>query len=260
MMISLVRNLWGHRDLCRSLVRREVTARYRQSLLGPAWALLQPLALLVVFLAVQRFVHLPSDGLPYAVFLYTGLVPWTFFSGTLAMMTPSIVANGAIVRKIYFPREVLPISAALVGLLDFAIAFATLLLVMAKYGVAPAASVVYLPLILLVLLVFVVGVGLLGAALCAFQRDILFVAVFLLQLWMYASPVLYPVSSVPPAWRTLYLANPMASLVSLFRDAVLGTRPVDLGLLGIAGAESLVMLFVGFHVFKSLEKYFADAV
>lgn len=259
-MLALAKNLFTHRDLCMSLVRREVSARYRQSLLGPAWALLQPLALLAVFVGVQSFVHLPSEGLPFPLFVYAGLVPWTFFSGTLALMMPSVVSNAAIVKKIYFPREVLPLSSALVGLFDFALAFVTLLLLMFKYGAAPSASAAYLPLVVFVELVFLVGIGLLASAVCAFQRDVLFVAVFALQLWMYASPILYPLSSVPPNYRTLYLLNPMAGIVELFRASLLGTHPFDFHVFGLVSAESLITLFVGYSVFKSLEKYFADAV
>jgi lipopolysaccharide transport system permease protein len=259
-MTSLITNLWRHRELCMSLTRREVSARYKQSLLGPAWAILQPLALLAVFTAVQRFIHIPSEGLPYPVFVYAGLVPWTFFAGTLAMMTPSIVANASIVRKIYFPREVLPFSSALVGLVDLAVALTTLFLLMAYYAVPPGASAAYVLIIVLIELVFVTGIGLFTAAVCAFQRDILFVAVFVLQLWMFLSPVLYPLSAVPPEWRTLYLANPMASIITLFRDSMFGMNPVDLRMLGVAAAEAVVTLFLGYGFFKSVEKYFADAV
>jgi lipopolysaccharide transport system permease protein len=176
------------------------------------------------------------------------------------MMTPSIVSNAAIVRKIYFPREVLPLSSALVGLVDFAVSLATLFLLMAYYGVFPAASAIYVLLVILIELVFVTGIGLFAAAICAFQRDILFVAVFVLQLWMFLSPVLYPLSSVPPDYRTLYLVNPMASIMTLFRDAMFGLNPIDLRLLGIAALEAVITLCFGYGVFKSAEKYFADAV
>lgn len=243
-----------------SLVRRELSARYKQSLLGPAWAILQPAALLLVFVAVQSFVPIPSDGLPYPVFVYTGLVPWTFLAGSLALMTPSIAANAALVRKVYFPREVLPVSSAFVGLVDLLIAMATLIALMVYYGVTPSSSAVYLPLIILIQLAFVIGLGLLSSAICAFQRDILFVAVFVLQLWMYLSPVLYPLSSVPEKWRGLYLLNPQASVITLFRNALLGTGAMDMDMLSRAAIGAIVSLVLGQTVFKALEKYFADAV
>lgn len=259
-MIQLGRNLWKHRELCASLVRRELSARYKQSLLGPAWAILQPAALLLVFVAVQSFVHIPSEGLPYPVFVYSGLVPWTFLAGSLALMTPSIAANAALVRKVYFPREVLPVSSALVGLVDLLIAMGTLVALMAYYGVAPSSSAIYLPLIVVIQLAFVIGLGLLSSAICAFQRDILFVAVFVLQLWMYLSPVLYPLSSVPEKWRDLYLLNPQASVITLFRNALLGTGSVEPAMLGRAALGAVLALVLGQTVFKSMEKYFADAV
>jgi lipopolysaccharide transport system permease protein len=259
-MIELAKNLLQYRDLCASIVRREIAARYKQSVLGPVWAVLQPAALMVVFAIVQSFVHIPSEGLPFPVFVYAGLLPWTLFSSTLAMMAPSIVANAGIVKKIYFPREVFPLASALVCLFDFVIGLALLLALMLFYGVRPGPWMALVPVLLLVQTCFTLGVGLLTCALGTFRRDIMLGAVFVLQLWMYASPVIYPLSAVPARFRTIYLANPMAGILASFRTVLIGAGPPDWRVLGIASLEAVVTLWVGYRVFKSLERYFADVV
>lgn len=259
-MIELVRNLYRYRELCSSLVKRELSARYKQSVLGPLWAVLQPAALMLIFVVVQSFVHIPSDGIPFPVFVYAGLLPWTLFSNTLALMAPSIVSNAGIVKKIYFPREVFPVSAAVVCLFDFVIGLVLLVGLMIYYGVRPGPYLAIVPLLLVIQTAFTVGTGLLVCAAATFRRDIMFGAVFVLQLWMYASPVIYPLSAVPERWRSVYLLNPMAGIVASFRAALVGSTPPALSLVGVAAIEAVVVLWIGHWVFKSLERYFADVV
>ena len=259
-MVELFRNLFRYRELCVSLVKRELSARYKQSFLGPAWALLQPLALMGTFVIIQSFVRLPSDGIPFPIFVYAGLLPWTLFSNTLSLMAPSIVSNAAIVRKIYFPREVFPISSAIVCLFDFVIAFTVLVALMLYYGIAPTPWFLLFPVLLLIQTAFSLGIGMLACALATFSRDVLFAAVFVLQLWMYASPILYPLSAVPEQWRSLYLLNPMAGLISCFRDVLVGGVAPDPWVLAITAGESFFVLWLGYRVFKALERYYADVV
>ncbi len=226
-MIVMFRNLWRYRELTWTLVWREVIARYKQSLLGPSWALLQPLLLMLTFSFVNSFVGFPSDGVPYPVFAYAGLLPWIMFSNTVAMATPSIALNAGIIKKIYFPREVFPVSAALVCLFDFAMAFTVLLVLMFIYEVPPSPWIALLPVLIVVQMAFSLGVSFLTCALGTFKRDVIFAAFFVLQIWMYASPVIYPLSAVPEKWRTAYLANPMVALVESFRSVLIGRSAPD---------------------------------
>jgi lipopolysaccharide transport system permease protein len=259
-MIQLAKNLWRYRELVASLVRRELSARYKQSLLGPAWALLQPLLLMLTFTVVQSFVNLPSDGLPYPIFAYAALLPWTMFTNTVALATPSIVLNSSIVKKIYFPREVFPISAALVALFDFAMAFVVLIGLMLYYGIAPTVWIALLPAMVLIQLAFALGISFAACAVGTFKRDIIFAAFFILQIWMYASPVIYPLSAVPEGWRTLYLANPMAGIIASFRQILVGGGAPDTLALASGSAGALVALLLGYALFKALERYYADVV
>lgn len=259
-MISLARNLWRHRGLTLSLMWREVLARYKQSLLGPTWAFFQPLLLMLTFSFVHTFVSFPSDGMPYPVFAYAALVPWTMFQNAIALATPSIVLNAAIIKKIYFPREVFPVSATLVSLFDFAMAMLMLFGLMIYYGVQPNVWVALLPALLAIELMLALGVGLLSSAIGTFKRDIIFAAVFVLQIWMYASPVIYPLSSVPARYRTLYLLNPMAGIIDGFRTILVGSGPPDWNALGISLVGALAALVVGHTVFKALERWYADVV
>ncbi|MBK6532705.1 MAG: ABC transporter permease [Deltaproteobacteria bacterium] len=259
-MTGLVKNIWRYRELTASLVKREVLARYKQSVLGPAWAILQPLVLMLTFSFVASFARLPSDGVPLPLFSYTALIPWTMFQNGVMMATPSIVLNAGIIKKIYFPREVLPVGSILVSLFDFVMSFAVLVGLLVWYGRAPGPWVAILPLLVVVQLALGLGVGLLTSALGTFKRDVIFATFFALQMWMYASPVIYPLSAVPARWRTLYLLNPMAGIVSGYRTALLDTGPPDLMALGMAAGSSLLILAGGYTVFKALERWYADVI
>lgn len=259
-MFRLVSNVWRHRELTWSLAQREILSRYKQSALGPAWAVLQPLVLMLTFSMVDRFTQLPAEGAPYPLFTYSALLPWTMLQNGVMMATPSIVANASIVKKIYFPREILPVASVLVSLVDFAASFVVLIGLFAWYGAWPGPWVLALPLLLVLQLVLGLGVGLLASALGTFKRDVVFISFFALQIWMYASPVIYPVSAVPERWRALYLCNPMAGIITGYRAILLNQGAPDLRALGVAALVSSLLLAVGYRVFKSLERWYADVV
>ena len=252
--------LWKHRGIVRSLVVRDVLARYKLSFLGPLWALLQPLALMGIFTVVSRFVTVPSEGYPYPLFTYAALLPWTMFTSAVSLATPSIAMNASLIKKIYFPREILPLAAVLVSVFDFLMAFVALLGLMLHYGVAPSPWLLLLPLLLIIQVAFSFGISLFTCAIGTFNRDVIFVVVFLLQLWMFASPVIYPLSAVPPQWRSAYLLNPMAGLVESFRSVLLGKGPPELAHLVPATVGALVTLVLGYVLFKALERFYADVV
>jgi lipopolysaccharide transport system permease protein len=258
--VSALSELWKHRGIIRSLVVRDVTARYKQSFLGPLWALLQPLALMGIFTVVTSFVSVPSEGYPYPLFTYAALLPWTMFTSAVGLATPSIAMNASLIKKIYFPREILPLSAVLVSVFDFLMAFAVLLGLMLYYGVAPTVWMALLPGLLLLHVAFSLGVGLFSCAIGTFNRDVIFVAVFVLQLWMFASPVIYPLSAVPAEWKSVYLLNPMAGLVESFRSVLLGKGPPEPAHLVPAAIGSVLALVLGYLLFKALERYYADVV
>jgi lipopolysaccharide transport system permease protein len=240
---------------------RTIKARYQQSVLGGAWAIVQPAAGAIIFsLVFTRFVPIDTSGIPYIVFSYSALVPWTLFSGSVMDMVESLVGNMNLIGKIYFPREVLPISLALARLLDFAIAFAILILLMVFYAM-PILTVywLYLPLILLVQMLFAIGLGLAGAALNVFYRDIRHLVALALQVWLYASPVIYPISAVPEQYRSIYFLNPMAGILTAYRDVLLYQQAPG-AYFWPAIVVSLLVLVGGYWLFRQVEPRFADVV
>lgn len=259
-MLADLQRLWRYRELLWMLAWRELLSRYKQSFLGPAWALLQPLSLMLIFTVVSTFITIPSDGVPYPLFCFAALLPWTMFTNALSLATPSIVQNAAIVKKIDFPREILPIAAVLVSLVDFAMAFLVLLGMSFYYERPPGLAVLVIPALLVLQLAFTIGIALITSALGTFRRDIVFAAVFLLQIWMYASPVIYPLSAVPTEWRSVYLLNPMAGLISSFRDVMVHQRVPEPSVLVPAAVGAVVALALGGAIFKRLERYYADVV
>jgi lipopolysaccharide transport system permease protein len=253
--------LWRFRELLYFLIWRDVKVRYKQTLLGAAWAILQPLATMVVFsIFFGKLARMPSDGVPYPLFAYVALVPWTFFANGLTLSSNSLVANQTLLRKVFFPRLVIPVSAVASGLLDFAIAFVVLLGLAAKYGVTPTAHVVWIPLLVLLALVTALGVGLWFAALNVLYRDIQYVVPFLVQVWLYATPIVYPSSLVPERWRTLYAINPMVGVVEGFRWALLGTGSAPGPMMLVSSAAAVVILIAGLFFFRRMEKSFSDMV
>jgi lipopolysaccharide transport system permease protein len=253
--------LWRSRELLYFLIWRDVKVRYKQTLLGAAWAILQPLLTMVVFsIFFGKLARMPSDGVPYPLFAYTALVPWTFFANGLTLSSTSLVSNQTLLRKVYFPRLVIPISAVAAGLIDFGIAFVVLLGLAARYGITPTANIIWLPALVLLALVTALGVGLWFSALNVLYRDIQYVVPFLAQVWLYATPIVYPSSLVPERWRTLYAINPMVGVVEGFRWALLGTGTAPGAMILVSAVAALAVLIGGLFFFRRMEKSFSDVV
>ena len=256
-----LRALWRSRELLYFLIWRDVKVRYKQTLLGAAWAILQPLLTMVVFsIFFGKLARMPSDGVPYPLFAYVALVPWTFFANGLILSSGSLVSNQTLLRKVYFPRLVIPISAVASGLIDFGIAFVVLLGLAARYGVTPTANILWLPVLVLLALVTALGVGLWFAALNVLYRDIQYVVPFLVQVWLYATPIVYPSSLVPERWRTLYAINPMVGVVEGFRWTLLGTGTAPGPMILVSATAALATLVGGLFFFRRMEKSFSDVV
>jgi len=256
-----LRALWRARELLYFLIWRDVKVRYKQTLLGAAWAILQPLLTMVVFsIFFGKLARMPSDGVPYPLFAYVALVPWTFFANGLILSSGSLVSNQTLLRKVYFPRLVIPISAVASGLIDFGIAFVVLLGLAARYGVTPTSHMLWLPALVLLALVTALGVGLWFSALNVLYRDIQYVVPFLVQVWLYATPIVYPSSLVPERWRTLYALNPMVGVVEGFRWTLLGTGTAPGPMILVSAAAALALMIGGLFFFRRMEKSFSDVV
>jgi len=253
--------LWRYRELLYFLTWRDVKVRYKQTALGAAWAILQPFLTMVVFtIFFGRLAKVPSDGIPYPLFAYAALLPWQIFSYSLNQSSSSLVASQQLIKKVYFPRLVIPISAVLGGLVDFLLAFSVMLGMMAYYRVTPTANVAFLPLFLLLALATALAVGLWLSALNVQYRDVRYTIPFLTQFWLFATPIAYPASLVPEKWRTLYGLNPMAGVVEGFRWALFGATEIAVGLVLVSAAVVVLLLFGGLVYFRRLERTFADVV
>ena len=253
--------LWEYRELLYFLTWRDIKVRYKQTVLGAAWAILQPLFTMVVFsLFFGRLAGVPSDGIPYPIFTYAALVPWQFFASGLSQSSNSLVASANLIKKVYFPRLVVPISAVLSGTVDFALAFVVLLGMMAFYGIVPTARVIWLPALLLLALVTSLGVGLWLTAMNVQFRDVRYAVPFLINAWMFATPIAYPSSLLPEPWRTLYGLNPMAGVVEGFRWALLGTETAPGPLILVSALVAAGLLVSGAFYFRRMEDTFADVV
>ena len=255
------RELWAYRELLYFLVWRDIKVRYKQTVLGAAWAIIQPFSTMVVFsLFFGKLAKIPSDGLPYPIFAYAALVPWMFFAYGLSQSANSLVGNANLITKVYFPRLVVPISAVLGGGVDFVLAFAVLLGMMLFYGIVPTANVVWLPALLVLAFVTALGIGLWFAALNVKFRDVRYVLPFVVQFWLFATPIAYPSSLLPDPWRTLYGINPMAGVVEGFRWALLGTETAPGPILAVSSLVAVGLLVGGAFYFRRMEKTFADVV
>ncbi len=253
--------LWEYRELLFFLVWRDVKVRYKQTGLGVAWAVLQPLLTMVVFsLFFGRLAGVPSDGLPYPVFSLAALVPWTFFSYGLTQSANSVVADQQLITKVYFPRMVIPIATVLSGAVDFALAFVLLLGMMLYYGIAPTLNALWAVPLLLLALVTVLGVGLWLAALNVRYRDVRYTVPFLTQLWLFVTPIAYPSSLLSEPWRTVYGINPMAGVVEGFRWALLGTETAPGPIIAVSALAALGILVGGMLYFRRMEESFADVI
>ena len=256
-----LRDLWEYRELLYFLVWRDVKVRYKQTVIGAGWAIIQPFMTMVVFsIFFGNLAKVPSDGIPYPVFAYAALLPWTLFAHALTESSNSLVANQNLITKVYFPRLVIPMSAVLAGLVDFAIAFVVLLGMMFYYRIVPTAAVVTLPLFLLLAVATALAVGLWLSALNVQYRDVRYTIPFLTQFWLFATPIAYSSSLVPEQWRALYGLNPMAGVVEGFRWALLGKAGGTGSLVIVSALVVGVLLVGGLVYFRRMEKTFADVV
>jgi lipopolysaccharide transport system permease protein len=253
--------LWAYRELLYFLVWRDVKVRYKQTFFGAAWAVIQPLSAMVVFTVFfGRLVRVPSDGLPYPLFAYAALLPWSYFAQSVTHAASSVVASAHLVTKVYLPRLAIPMAAVLSGVVDFGVAFLVLVVMMLLYGAVPGGlALIFVPAFFILALVVTLGVGLWLAALNVAYRDVGHAAPFLVQLWLFATPVVYPSSLLPEPWRTLWGLNPMTGVVEGFRAALLGTRVPTLMLL-LSAAAALLIAATGFRYFRRVQKGFSDLV
>ena len=256
-----LREVWNYRELLYFLTWRDVKVRYKQTLIGAAWAIIQPFFTMVVFSVFFGYLaKVPSDGIPYPIFVYCALLPWQLFAHALTESSNSIVGSQHLITKVYFPRLVAPIAAVCGGLVDFAISFLVLLGMMAFYGIVPGLAVLTLPLFVLFAVVTALAVGLWLAALNVQYRDVRYTLTFLTQLWLFATPVAYSSTLVPEGWRTLYGLNPMAGVVEGFRWALLGKAAPAGMLVAMSVAVVVLILIGGLHYFERVDASFADSV
>ena len=260
--VSLKLNeLWDYRELLYFLIWRDVKVRYKQTLLGVGWAVIQPFFTMVVFsLFFGKLARMPSDGVPYPIFTFTALVPWTFFANGLNQASNSLVGSANLITKVYFPRLAIPIAAVLVGVVDFIFAFIILIAMMLYFGIVPTVNICWLPLLLVLVSVISLGVSLWFSAFNVKYRDVRYVIPFLTQFWLFATPIAYPSSLLSQPWRTLYGINPMVGVVEGFRWALLGAKTAPGPILIVSSAVALLVLISGAFYFRSTEKNFADIV
>lgn len=254
--------LWQYRELLYFLVWRDVKVRYKQTVIGAAWAIIQPFMTMVVFsLFFGGLAKIPSDGIPYPIFSYTALVPWTFFASGLTNASNSLVGNSNLIKKIYFPRLVVPLSSVLSGIVDFVLAFVVLIIMMLLFGIMPTANIIWLPAFILLAFISAFGVGLWLSAMNVQFRDVRYVVPFLVQFWLFATPIAYPSSLITnPVLRMAYGLNPMTGVVEGFRWALLGVQTTPDPLLLVSSVAAVIILISGMFYFRRMEKHFADVV
>ena len=256
-----LRELWEYRELLYFFIWRDVKVRYKQTALGLAWVVLQPIFTMLIFsLFFGRLAKVPSDGVPYPIFTFTALLPWVFFAHGVTQSSNSVVANSNLINKVYFPRMTIPIAAVLSGLADLLPGFVVLLAMMFYYGIFPSAQIVWLPGFVLLALIAAMGVGIGLAAVNVHFRDVRHTVPFLVQSWLFITPIAYPSSLLPEKWRTVYALNPMVGVVEGFRWALLGTEPAPGPIVWVSAAAAIVLLAATALYFRRLERTFADVV
>jgi lipopolysaccharide transport system permease protein len=260
-VLPQIRDVWAYRELLYFLVWRQLKVRYKQTVLGVLWAIIQPFFLMVIFsIFFGRLAKIPSEGIPYPIFAYAGLLPWSYFAKSLNACTESLVGNSSLITKVYFPRLIIPLSSVLSGLVDFLIAFSILLAMMFYYQIIPTLAALLLPFLILMAMTTALGVGLWFSALNVQYRDIRYAISFLVQFWFFATPVVYPSNLVPERWRFLYSLNPMAGVVEGFRGALLGKGQLDWPMFTVSIAVVVFLVLTGTFYFRRMEKGFADVV
>lgn len=255
-----LKSLWAYRELLYFLTWRDVKVRYKQTALGAAWAVMQPLFTMLIFtLFFGRLAGIPSDGIAYPLFAYAALLPWTFFSNAVTNSGNSLVGNANLITKVYFPRMIIPGAAVVAGLVDFLIAFVLLAAMMIYYNVAPTWNLLMLPVLMMLTALLALGVGMIMSALNVKYRDIRYALPFMIQLWMFASPIIYPVSLLPEKWRWLITLNPLTGIIEAFRSSLFG-REFHWSSLGISTLITAAVLVYSAYNFRKMEKNFADVV
>jgi lipopolysaccharide transport system permease protein len=255
------RELWAYHELLYFLALRDVKVRYKQTILGAAWVILQPLCMMLIFsLFFGKLGKIPSDDLPYPLFAFAGLVPWTFFSTATTMSGNSLVGSSNLVTKVYFPRLIVPMAAVAAAMVDLFFTLAVLGVLMAYYGIVPGAGLLMLPALVVLVALLALAFGILTSALNVKYRDVRVALPFLLQIWFFGSPIIYPTSLVPEAWRWLLALNPMTGIVEGFRAALFGVKPFDWPAVALSAAITLVLFVYATVMFKRMESTFADIV
>ena len=256
-----LKDLWQYRELLYFLALRDIKVRYKQTVLGAAWAIIQPFFTMVVFsLFFGKLAKIPSDGIPYPLFAFAALVPWTMFANGLSQSADSLVGNANLIKKVYFPRLVVPISSVLACLVDFVLAFVVLLGMMLYYGAVPTLNVIWLPFFVILALVTSLGTGFWLSAMNVQFRDVRYTIPFLIQFWLFATPIAYPSSLLDEPWRTIYGLNPMVGVVEGFRWALLGTQTAPGATILVSAIVAVTLLVTGAFFFRRMEKTFADVV
>jgi len=254
------KDIWAYRELLFFLTWRDVKVRYKQTALGAAWAILQPLFMMIIFtIFFGRLAAVDSAGIPYPAFALAGLVPWTFFSNAITASGNSLVGSANLITKVYFPRLIVPAAAMLAGLVDFVLAFVLLILLMLYYQIVPTIQVLFLPVLVLLTALFSLGVGTWFSALNVKYRDVRFALPFLIQLWLFVSSVILPSSAIPQKWRWLLTLNPMSGIIEGYRSALFGL-PFDWPALGIASGLTILTLLYAIYAFARVERSFADII
>jgi lipopolysaccharide transport system permease protein len=256
-----LKEIWNYRELLYFLTKRDIKVRYKQTILGGLWAIIQPVFTMVVFtIFFGRLAKIPSDGIPYPIFVYVGLLPWTYFANAVSASGNSLVGSANLITKIYFPRLIVPASASLAGLLDFFIAMLILGVMMIYYQFIPGFGILLFPLLVGLTFLCAIGAGLWLSALNVQYRDIRYAIPFLIQIWMFISPVIYPVSMVDDKYQWVLALNPMGGVINAYRASILGHMPIDWGLLGISTAIIIMIFLSGLYYFRRMERIFADVV
>jgi lipopolysaccharide transport system permease protein len=256
-----LKELWAYRELLYFLIWRDIKVRYKQTALGATWAIIQPFFTMVVFsLFFGRLAKVPSDGIPYPIFSFAALVPWTFFANGLSQSSNSLVGSANLITKVYFPRLTIPLASVLSGVVDFGLAFVVLLGMMLFYRMTPTVNILWLPVFLILALITSLGVGLWLSALNVEYRDVRYVVPFITQFWLFVTPIAYPSSLLHEPWRTIYGLNPMVGVVEGFRWALLGTKTAPGPIIAVSSTAALIILVTGAFYFRRMEKTFADIV